>query len=147
MNQRHLFALGLVLYVVSFFLFATGAGPSGSAPMRGYLCALYSLVVPLKGPWTGGIMPFLCPLLLVSGLINPVFLSSLIVPRKDRGRTFAILRIVITLMFGATVGVLLILVLIERSHPREGYFLWILGILLTLYSRPTDSRLSPPPSA
>jgi hypothetical protein len=143
MHRKPPFFLGLVLYVVSFFLFVTGNEPRGSVQMRGYVCAGATLFMILEEPQLTNLPRRVRLWVFVSGLINPVFLFAVLVPWDHQGRSFAIARIVTTLMLGATVAVFVM----GHDSPREGYFLWLVGILLTLYSRPTEPHLSPSPAA
>jgi hypothetical protein len=106
--------------------------------MRGYVCAGASLFILLEEPRLTNLAPAVAPYVFVSGLINPVFLFALIIPWRHKGPLFAIARIVTTLMLGATVAVFVM----GRDIPREGYFIWVLGILIALYSRPTEQRAS-----
>jgi hypothetical protein len=141
MHRKPLYLLGLFLSVFSFFLFATGNEPRGSVKMRGYVCAGASLFIILEEPQLQNLSARVRPWVFVSGLINPVFLLTLVVYWIDRGWPFAIARIVTTLLLGATVAVFVM----GRDSPREGYFFWVFGILLALYSRPTQPSLARSP--
>ena len=90
-------------------------------------------------PWTkdGRAILHQAPLeyfsILFSGWINPAFLVTLVlVLIKPRWRFSIVLRYIVTLMF-----VFCWIVFFQlHLYPRQGYFLWMLGILLALFSRP-----------
>jgi hypothetical protein len=126
---RVVLLLATLLYIASFFLVAVGVPDR----LRGYDCAYTALVFPwssdgLKSLRDGPIDYFS---ILLSGLINPVFIVTLILLwRKPRGRTRTVLRIVLVLMFGAC------WVVFYRMHvqPRAGYLLWTGAMLVALFS-------------
>jgi hypothetical protein len=79
MRRRHVFWIGLLSYVISFFLVAV----VGTGPARGYWCAFYALVMPWwpqslgeGGIFEGKVFEYLS--VLVSGWINPFFLIAAI---------------------------------------------------------------------
>lgn len=128
---RLLFWSGFLLYVVAFFLPAVYE--TGSAPLHGYYCALVTLVQ----VWTreGGALLHEEPLnyvsLVISGWINPLFLISVIlIPIRKAQRALGILRIIILLML----PICWIVFHNVKVRPREGYFLWVIGMLLVLFS-------------
>lgn len=126
-----LFWSGFLLYVAAFFLPAVFE--TGSAPLRGYDCALVTLVQ----VWTRDSRalihqePVTYISLVVSGWINPVFLATaiLILLRKAQ-RSMNILRTVVLLM----VPFCWIVFHNVKVRPREGHFLWLTGMLLVLFS-------------
>lgn len=127
---------GVVMFAVSFILPAVReASNPHSAGVPGFTCATLTIQM----PWTkdGRSILHQAPLeyfsILFSGWINPVFLVSLVlVLIKPRWRFTIVLRYIVTLMF-----VFCWIVFFQlHLYPRQGYFLWMLGILLALFSRP-----------
>lgn len=139
MRVRKMAFIGIALYAVSFMLPAIGGAavtaPSGWA--SGYDCAWFTLAMPLQG-FTGYFRHrhfeyFLLPL---SGLINPVFIAALAVGIQRRfARSFIALRTALLLM----IPFCWIVYYKEASYPREGHFVWILGMLLALFSIKIDA--------
>ena len=129
-----LFRVGLLLYAVSFVL----AAIVGTNPARGYWCALYSLdfaVDDIKHRIAGR-SPYLTYnlfesfSLLVSALINVFFLFYVLISRFGREHWIAsALRLSVPLM----IPFCWVVLYYENLHPREGHFLWILGMLLVLF--------------
>jgi hypothetical protein len=123
---------GIVMFAVSFILPAVSqAGSSSGVP--GIVCATNTLRI----PWTkdGASLLHQNPVqyfsLLLSGWINPLFLVSLLlVLIKPRWIFASLLRYAVTLMFIACWVVFYQI----HLYPRQGYFLWMFGILLALYS-------------
>jgi hypothetical protein len=125
-----------VIYVLSFFLVATGdpKGPLGR--MRGYECAYLAVEATLTStPFSPASAdyapPFLYLSILMSGLINPVFVGYATLaflkrtPRIARVLKFALLSMI---PFCWVVFYSL------EVYPREGHVLWIIGMLLVLFS-------------
>jgi len=131
-NRSTLFWTGLGLYVVSFALVAVVDSPL-VGNLRGWYCAYVSLLNPITDADTlrthspSNIIEYIA--IGVSGLINPLFLLW-IFKRWKR------LRIALLSMMPFC----WVVFYIDRQHPREGYFLWTLGMLLVLFS---DRRRSP----
>jgi hypothetical protein len=130
-----LILLGMVLFVVSFFLIAVreaGATQSGSG-MRGYTCAYVALLSPwgsdgLRMLREGPVDYFA---VLFSGWINPVFLLTVVVLLiRPSGALAKVLRGVLLVMFLAC----WIVFYKEHLHPRAGYFLWTAAMLLALFA-------------
>jgi hypothetical protein len=130
-----LFLAGMVLFVVSFFLIAVreaGATHSDSG-MRGYTCAYVALLSPwgsdgLRMLREGPVDYFA---ILFSGWINPVFLITVLVLLiRPTGNLAGVLRGVVLVMFLAC----WIVFFKEHLHPRAGYFLWTVAMLLVLFS-------------
>jgi hypothetical protein len=126
---RIVLLLATILYIASFFLVAI------AIPDRipGYTCAYIALLL----PWSSDGFKMLRdgPIdyfsVLISGLINPVFIVTLILLwLKPRGRARTVLGTVLVLMFGAC------WVVFYRMHiqPRTGYFLWTGAMLVVLFS-------------
>jgi hypothetical protein len=129
-RQRIVFWTGLLLYVASFFLIAV-------VGLRGGETGISSAQAALLYPWThlNGMLLRKNPLeffsILISGWINPFFLITIILmSRKQFPQTIAILRIIILLM----IPFCWIVFYYEELYPREGHFLWVTGMLLTLFS-------------
>jgi hypothetical protein len=75
--------------------------------------------------------PVLAISLPISGLINPFFLiTAAYAELKPSTRTTAILKVIVVLMFSACWMVFYH----DQLRPREGYFVWLLGMLLVLLS-------------
>jgi hypothetical protein len=69
--------------------------------------------------------------LVISGWINPVFLIVVALMLRERyQRAVAILRITLLLM----IPFCWVVFYDYGIYPREGYFLWLFGMLLALFS-------------
>jgi hypothetical protein len=130
-----------MIYAASFFLAAVGERTPGSRPIPGHFCAYFSLIAPLQSTslhhesvFDG--RPFEYFSLVVAGWINPVFLISVILSLREGSRGFSrILRIVVSL----TIPFCWIVFGYQDFYPREGHFVWIIGMLLVLFSDPYQS--------
>lgn len=139
--DRLFFVIGFVLYAGAFFLSAVFE--TGSAPLRGYDCALVTLIQ----VWTRDSRaiiheePVTYISLMVSGWINPLFLITAIFIAFRKARRLAnVLRIVILLM----IPFCWVAFHNVKVRPREGHFLWIFGMLLVLFSnqfRPANEKM------
>jgi len=139
---RHLklFWIGLLIYVASFFLFATG-GSVGDGRMPGFLCAFFAFVLPPdlakkalfdNVPISTVIGPVPYFSLLIAGWINPVFLITAFLFLAGIHRRLAdILKVAVVLMIPFT---WLFFATDRMFHPREGHFFWVVGMLLVLFS-------------
>ncbi len=135
LNQA-LFRLGLVIYMLSFFLVATGdpKGPTGR--MRGYECAYLAVEATLTStPFSSASAdyapPFLYLSILIGGLINPVFLGyTMLAFLKRKPRTARVLKFALLSMIPFCWVVFHSL----QVYPREGHVLWVIGMLLVLFS-------------
>ncbi len=123
-----LFWTGLALYAVSFFLVAVSSGGFFSGiDARGYVCAWVMLAYPFEAaksllhPSISGLVAYFSGT--IAGLINPVFLVAAV-------RRSGMLRTVLLIM----IPFCWIVFLREHDHPREGHLLWIIGMLLVLFS-------------
>jgi hypothetical protein len=123
---------GIVMFAVSFVLPAVSQSGS-SAGIPGFVCATDTLRI----PWTHDGVSLLHQApgqyfsLLLSGWINPLFLVSLLlILIKPRWRLSIWFRYLVTAMFVCC------WIVFYQIHldPRQGYFLWMFGILLALYS-------------
>jgi hypothetical protein len=128
-----LIAMGLAMYVASFFLWAVGDFLPRSSPLRGYFCAEFALVFPFNGDGRSLLheKPIEYFSLLGSGLINPVFLTTFFLQFfRVRPRAIVVLRNLTILM----IPLCWIVFRYERFYPREGHFLWVAGMLLTFFA-------------
>jgi hypothetical protein len=139
-----IFWLGIAMYVLSFYLVAT-SGPGSTLqhpnPQRGYSCAWWALVVPwvFIDDWPQGVLPILMPFLAASGWINLLFVSSVLALWRQKRRLFSVLRILVLLTL-PTCWV----VFYFGVHPREGYVVWTIAMLLVLFSPSAQTSASPP---
>ena len=134
--KQALFRVGLVIYVLSFFLVATGDPKGWVGRMRGYECA-YSVVraalttTPFSPNSDDYAPPLLYVSILASALINPTFLVHVVLtflkpmPQITRG-----LKIALPSMIPFCWVVFRSL----EIYPREGHVLWVIGMLLVLFS-------------
>ena len=124
MAKSKLFWIGLVLYAANFFLIAVSMGDD-SAP--GYQCAWIMLIDPI-GTAKALLHPSISTLIAyfsgsVVGLINAIFFLGAITGNY-------VLRIAPVLMMPFC----WIVFYRNGYHPREGYVLWTVGMLLVLWS-------------
>jgi hypothetical protein len=129
--------VGMALYVGAFFLVAAqdANASRGTTGYPGWFCAFITLV----NPWgqdglnllrQGAVQYFS---VLFSGWINPLFLITLLVSLlRPKVRLASVLRIVLLLMFPAC----WIVFYKQSLYPREGYFLWVVAMLLVTFSAP-----------
>jgi hypothetical protein len=125
-----IFWTGLAIYAGSFFLAAVAFSTVGSRPLRGYWCAVEALRLPFQAALfeTQHFERFS---LLISGLVNVTFLLFVVLVLGNRGRLLtAGLRIMVPVM----IPFCWVVFYYERVYPREGHFLWILGMLFVLLS-------------
>ena len=136
MKKNWIFVIvGMVIYIGAFFPIAVREvhASSGSSGYPGWFCAFTTLVAPwghnaLSSIREGPVEYFS---ILFSGWINPVFLITLLVALIWRKSRLGFV-LVVLLMFTACWIVFYKLAL----YPREGYFVWTLGMLLVLFSAP-----------
>jgi hypothetical protein len=129
------FWVGMVFYVVSFALVAEAARWPGRVSFRGYQAAISSILFtlaenPLSDRGLFQDMKFLYVSLLICSLINPLFLVILTLAVRGYQQTTAILRIILLLM----IPFCWVVFYWQASYPREGHFLWVLGMVLALFS-------------
>ena len=133
-RQLKIFWTGILLYAVSFFLFAVGLPLPQGSPYPGFFCAYFAFVFSFQSthlgpPFHGRLLPFVA--LVVSGWINPVFLLSAFLDLTGQyQRTVNVLRIVVLSM----IPFCWVFLYSFHLYPREGHFLWILGMLMALFS-------------
>jgi hypothetical protein len=140
-GQALVFWTGLAVYALSFLLHGVGvipfSGGGSSSPMRGYLCAvnaaffpLYLLVANFASPKLNANEIVGLVAALIGGLINPLFWITVVHVVRNRQDTVATLRLVLVVMF-LCCGIAFYALGIV---PREGFLLWVLGILLVVAS-------------
>jgi hypothetical protein len=130
-TSRRIFWIGLGIYVISFSLVAVaGPGSKTNPGSRGYWWAWWALVLPWDqiDLWTKA--PEILPATAVVGMINPMFVAAIFALVRQYRRTFIVLRIILLLMFPCC----MVSFVFMRLHPREGYVLWIIGMVLVLFS-------------
>jgi hypothetical protein len=141
-----LVATGLSMYVASFFLWAVRDSGWIAGPVRGYFCAELTLVSPFSEDGRSQLheKPIEYFSILGSGLINPLFLVTFFLQLfKVRPRAVIVLRNLAILM----IPLCWVVFYYEGLYPREGHFLWIVGMLLALFAtsnlqlnRPKEQR-------
>ena len=149
-RQRLIVGIGAALYALSFFLAATSdvhplqitqtrdpVTADGSNPsLPGWMCAVYALFIPFwilgNGAQGQSASPPQIALiaLLVTGLINPLFLATFVNVLRHRQRAVEILRIVLVVML-LCCGIVFYTF---GMYPREGFLVWVLGMLLVMSS-------------
>lgn len=139
-RQLKIFWTGMLIYAVSFFLFAVGfpnSGPGGPSPLLGIYCACFAIANPLQlgpgsmsgWPFEGGAFAFAS--LVVSGWINPVFAVTAFLDLTGQyQRAVRVLRIIVLAM----IPFCWIFFHFTPFHPREGHFAWVLGMVIALCS-------------
>jgi len=125
----------MLMYATSFFLIAA-ADPSwhpNPTRIRGFACAVAGLIAPFArlGEWGNGEFAKLMTAVVIVGWVNPLFLGTIALAiRKRRRRAVAILRTAIVAMLAFSWFIFYY----EELLPREGFFLWVAGILVVLFS-------------
>jgi hypothetical protein len=146
-----LFWTGLLLYLASFFLVAVEKTGEGRRELRGYVCAFDSFVWSSGGVLeilqrsarvrsTSEFLDFLS--LLISAWVNPIFLVSATFLHFKR--TNSVIRIAVFVAVLTMIPWCWVFFHFERLSPREGHFVWILGMLLVLVSRYSVNPVSDP---
>jgi hypothetical protein len=127
-RRDKMFWLGLLMYAGSFFLIAVVSSVDSAVTERGYACAYITLWYGWSAaksfshaPASTLIQLFL---IVVAGLINPVFMLAAIRPSN-------ILRVCLLSMIPFSWTVLYFSS--PTLYPREGHFLWVIGMLLVLF--------------
>jgi len=122
--------------MLSFFLVATGDSKGLTGRLRGYECAYFAVQSTLTStPFSPAnadyAPPFLYLSILISGLINPVFLSyTTLAFLKRKPRTARVLKFALLSMIPFCWVVFHSL----EVYPREGHVLWVIGMLLVLFA-------------
>ena len=127
-----LVAVGLIMYVVSFFLWAVEDFGWLASPERGYICAQVALFSPFNEDGRSLLheKPIEYYSMLGSGLINPAFLFTFFLQLFRVRRSATIILSYLTILMMPLCWVVF---RYERLYPREGHVLWIAGMLLTLF--------------
>jgi serine/threonine protein kinase len=130
--------LGLTVFGISFALSAVNpASGSNDKPYPGWFCAFFSLVEAKQLILANGMHrlkdTLLAYSLLISGLINPVFLVSLLLRIWKRVRKPAAILIGISLAMQVCCWIVFAL---SHLMPREGYALWVVGMLVASIAGP-----------
>lgn len=148
--QLKLFWWGLLIYAVSFVLLAVGpSGDHGASSLPGVVCAFYAFVLPINFAWGAlfhnvpmdmGVVPYVS--LLISGWVNPAFLITAFFDLAEtHPHMVRILKVAVVAMIPFT---WLFFASFPVFYPREGHFLWAIGMLVVMFSKPlarfTDSR-------
>jgi hypothetical protein len=139
-RQLAIFFIGLTAYAFSFVLVAVNVGPT---LIGGFECAIITSqsLLNLLEPRTllkGDVLKTLA--LLGSGSVNIIFLVAVIFRWSRRGsRVFAMSRVIVLIMILCC----WVVMYGEGAHPREGHFLWIVGMLLVLFCGDLSKLLRP----
>ena len=138
------FWIGVLIYILSFLLVAVaGIRTSAGGPALGYDCAWTTLLYSwelikwvLDGmSWIPARLELFS--LAVSGLINILFLVFIALALSGRVDSVRkVLRVAILPLFPFC----WIVFHDEHLLPREGYFLWVTGMLLALFSNRNTSK-------
>jgi len=135
---RTVFWTGLLFYAASFFVaFVGGRGVYEPKPPSGVDCAFDWFLFPwvyihlhsMSSFWTDA--PIENASTAICGSVNPLFLLAVIshVVGKTHRLTKALRNVILIFLPFCWV------VFVARHiYPREGYFLWTIGMLLTLFS-------------
>jgi len=121
--------LGIVAYAVSFFLIVLPGQPS----FRGWQCAVLAFYYPWDWIKQGAPDPTKNAVLelatLFSALINPVFILYLLLRTRANLRKAAAVFSWILLVMNIAPWLVF-----KTSPPREGYFVWVAGMLIAMFS-------------
>src|ERR1700722_7374343 len=143
--QPKVFWIGLTIYLVSFLVPAVGGAAVLSGPALGFYCAFYSLFLAAgeiismahRDATIFGDTETLS--LLASGLINILFLiaaSMFLFGRSNRTHP-VVLKFLVPLLFPFC----WVVFHYEKLYPLFGYFLWMIGILMVLFSvKPVEEQ-------
>lgn len=133
--------LGFAIFVAAFFLPAIKevSASANDKGIIGYKCALLALELPWGSDGAKILhdTPGMYFSILISGWINPAFLIVLVlVLIRPASRVFWALRVLVALMFVAC------WIVFGQIHFRAqiGYYLWMAGILLALFSPMGSSK-------
>lgn len=138
------FWIGLAIYAASFCLVALENFKPLDFKVYGFAAAFVTFFGPLAAfklalvnhtaPWKGYDLPgwvILC--FPVCGATNPIFLAAAILSLTDSyPRTVKILKALVLLIIPVS-GLLAFFV--YRFYPREGFFLWVIGMLLVIFPK------------
>src|ERR1700677_1690158 len=150
-RQPRFFWIGLLFYVTSFFIVGvSGIRTSSGGPAFGFDCAFITLLfsweqakVLLHGlPPISDLIQYFS--ILISGWINLFFLAFVVISMTGiRPRVGIAIRNAILLMIRSC------WIVLHHEHllPREGYFLWTIGMLFALFSANSTHSVSQEVSA
>jgi hypothetical protein len=128
------FGAAMLAYALSFVLVA--ASQVGET-LPGFMCAEWTLSISLVIPRLFEERTAEGIALLISGWINVVFLAAVALRwRSGNGRAFRILRATTLMM----IPFCWIVFYDERAYPREGHVLWIISMVLALFSESPSMR-------
>ena len=148
--RGYLKAAGIAVFALAFFLQAVtmkgpgagsgpGSGPgSGSGPMAGWFCAWIALMA-VGALFKTGMQQLEAQnvLLALSGLVNPLVLLYL---GFSFTRRFARLRVGLAIAIAGCLVSTWVFFYLAKFVPREGHFLWVLGIALIVASEMVRRR-------
>jgi hypothetical protein len=134
------FWAGMFFYGISFCLVALVLPSSaGNRPLLGFACAFMAFIIPLSEtklavvngvPLTFPTWVLLC--ILISGWTNLVFLATVVLDLVQlHSRGVSVLRVVVLSMIPFN---WIIAFYVFHAYPREGFFLWIIGMAMVLFS-------------
>jgi len=125
---------GLTIYAVSFFLVAVNDSVPAGQAIRGFSCAYLAFLswfspsnMERGHAFEYMRIAYIC--LMTSGLINPLFLLYAVNPRPIFKRLLLCIIPSCWIVF-----------YYEGFMPREGHVLWILGMLLVLFSDKSEPQ-------
>jgi hypothetical protein len=140
-DQPRLFKIGLLLYGISFFLPSIGEFHTGGYT-PGYGCAYFTLSFSWEQAqvWIHGVPEISKPIdyfsILAIGWMNPIFVTAALLLAKNRLQRFTnILGTILVCMM----PLCWVVFLYHSLYPREGYFLWTIGMLQVLFSKKSAS--------
>jgi hypothetical protein len=125
--------IALLIFAISFFLPAIWMPHITPHTQTGYWCAYFTLVSPwgadgLKELSSAPVEYFA---ILLSGWINPLFLITMLISRRERTRKLSrILRTVVICLFPAC----WVVFAMEHVSPYIAYFIWKAAMVAALYS-------------
>jgi hypothetical protein len=123
----------LLIFTISFFLPAIWIPQVTPHTQTGYWCAYATLVSPwtadgLKDLHTAPVEYFA---VLLSGWINPLFLISMLLSRREKTRRLSrILRAIVLCLLPAC----WVVFATERVYPFVAYFIWTAAMITALFS-------------
>jgi hypothetical protein len=125
--------VALIIFAISFFLPAIWVAHVTPHTVGGYWCAWVTLV----GPWTADgfrdlpTAPIKYFSILLSGWINPLFLISIVLSRREKtiklSRTLRTVALVLT-------PICWIVFYTQGVYPFVGYFIWTATMIAALFS-------------
>src|SRR5215472_5412876 len=137
-THRILYCLGLSLYLASFFLVAftnfQGPVPGWAGAEMSVLISIIQVKDVLRGAPPVAHTPLEFFSVFVTALINPAFLLCAVAapftPTKNVAKVVKVSRVLTLLM----IPFCWVVFHYELYSPREGHFVWIVGMLLVLFS-------------